>query len=136
MRNGGRASGRASIRTEGPHRVGALELVTMRSSEARERIGVWSEAFARQTREHPFRSLAVALAAGFVLGGGLFTRAAMRVVGTGLRVGLRMAVMPLVTQSLVTLGEGLLTPRARVGVDRSFDAHSTANKRKPPHEAQ
>jgi hypothetical protein len=139
MRNGGRASGVSSARAGERHQeVGTLETVARRSSEARKRIGAWREELARQTREHPVRSLAVALGVGFVLGGGLFSRVTARIVGTGLRVGLRMAVMPLVTQSLVALGDGLLTPRAPVdvGADRPIDPRSEINKRRRTHEAQ
>src|SRR5580692_10583995 len=81
--------------------MGALELVAKRSSEARERLGTWIETLAQEAREHPIRTVAVALGVGFVLGGGLFSRLTARIVGTGARIGLRMAVVPLMAQGLV-----------------------------------
>jgi hypothetical protein len=49
-----------------------------------------------------------------------------------------MAVLPLVTQGLVTLGDGLLTQRepVEVGTDRPIDPRSETNKRRRTHEAQ
>ena len=44
--------------------------------------------------------IAGALAVGFVLGGGLFTRLTARIAGAGLRMGL-MAALPLMQQELV-----------------------------------
>jgi hypothetical protein len=134
MRNGGRAGA-----PRPDHRpVGTLELVARRSSAARRRVGAWRDELKRQTLQHPVRSLAVALGVGFVLGGGLFSRVTARIVGTGLKLGLRMAVVPLVTQGLITLGDGLLTPRAPVDVGdaRPTDPRSETTKRRPTHEAQ
>ena len=136
MRNGGRAGA-----PRPDHRpAGTIELVARRSSEARKRVGAWRAELTRQTREHPIRSLAVALGVGFVLGGGLFSRVTARIVGTGLKLGLRMAVVPLVTQGLITLGDGLRPPRAPVEVgadaDHPTDPRSATNKRRRTHEAQ
>jgi hypothetical protein len=71
-------------------------------------IESWSDALARQTEEHPFRSVAVALGAGYVLGGGLFSPLTARVAGAAVRIGLRLAIVPFVTQSLVAAGETIL----------------------------
>jgi hypothetical protein len=135
-----RSAGRAGAPRPDHRPVGTLELVARRSSQARKRVGAWRTELTRQTREHPVRSLAVALGVGFVLGGGLFSRIAVRIVGTGLKLGLRMAVVPLVTQSLITLGDGLRTPRAPVEVgadaERPTDPRSATNKRRRTHEAQ
>ena len=59
----------------------------------------------RQTREHPGRSVAMAVGVGYVLGGGLFSRLTARIVGTGIRVGLRTALLPFVTEGLLALGQ-------------------------------
>lgn len=45
----------------------------------------------RELAEHPYRTLALAAAAGYVLGGGLFTPLTGRI----LRIGLRAAMLPL-----------------------------------------
>jgi hypothetical protein len=42
---------------------------------------------------------------GYVLGGGLFSRLTARIVGTGLRIGLRTALLPFVTEGLLVLGQ-------------------------------
>jgi hypothetical protein len=67
----------------------------------RRRIGLWGEALARETKAHPGRSVALALGAGFLLGGGLFSPFTARVVAVGMRAGLRMAVVPLLTQGIL-----------------------------------
>ena len=118
--------------------VGALELVATRASEARERLGTWIDTLAEEVREHPIRTVAVALGVGFVLGGGLFSRLTARIVGTGVRIGLRMAVVPLMAQGLVALGDDLLAPRppaVEVG-DHSSDPHHPTKTRRRTHEAQ
>ena len=50
-------------------------------------------------QRNPYGMVAGALAVGFVLGGGLFTRLTARIAGAGLRMGL-MAALPLVQQEL------------------------------------
>jgi hypothetical protein len=116
---------------------GALQIVAKRSSEARQRIGTWRDRLVRQTKEHPGRMVAAALGAGFVLGGGLFSRITARIVGNGLRIGLRMAVVPFVTQSLLALGGGALMQGTDAGEDDhgSSDPRSTI-KRRRTHETQ
>ena len=127
---------RKSARADGP--LAALEHVARRSAEARERLDAWTERLVRETRRHPIRTVAWALGAGFVLGGGLSSRLVARVVGAGLRIGLRMAAVPLMTQGLVALGDGLRAqrfPPAEVGDDAS-DSHSEGKARRRTHEAQ
>jgi hypothetical protein len=97
-------------RDDGPW--GALKVVPRRSSAARERFDAWTELLERETRKHPLRALAVALGVGVVLGGGLFSGVTARLVGAGARIGLRMAVVPLMAQGLIALGECLHAPRA------------------------
>jgi hypothetical protein len=115
---------------EDRHDVGGVELAVRRWSGGRARIGAWRDTLARQTREHPMGSLAAALGVGFVLGGGLFSRVTVRIVATGLRVGLRMAVVPLMARTLVTLEEELIGPPAGNDDAHAFDTHSTVNQRK------
>ena len=109
MRNGTRRPRAPSTRAGNSRHAGGTDIVTRRSSAVRSGIGQCREMLARQTKEHPGRSVALALGAGYLLGGGLFSRLTARVVGTGIRMGLRMAVIPFITQSIVALGEGMLT---------------------------
>lgn len=74
--------------------------IPLRVREASKQIGAWSQAMGRQVQAHPGRSVALAVGAGYLLGGGLFSRLTFRVVGTGMRIGLRLLV-PYLTQTLV-----------------------------------
>jgi hypothetical protein len=51
----------------------------------------------------PNGTLAAALGVGYVLGGGVFTPLTARALGLGVRLGLRLVVLPLVTEQLVDL---------------------------------
>jgi hypothetical protein len=57
----------------------------------------------RRMEQHPYRTLAAALGTGYVLGGGLFSPATRRLVGAGLKIGLRVAAVPLLKQQLSEL---------------------------------
>lgn len=87
-----------------------LNTLSRRSAQARERVNGWSETVLRYTRENPGRSVGLALGAGYVLGGGLFSGLTARLLGAAVRIGLRVAVVPLVADSIAALGEGLLGP--------------------------
>ena len=50
-------------------------------------------------QRNPYGMVAGAVAVGFVLGGGLFTRLTARIAGAGLRIGL-MAALPLLQREL------------------------------------
>ena len=52
---------------------------------------------------HPYGTLLAALGVGYVLGGGLFTRLTARLVGLGIRMGIRMAVVPALEAEIVGL---------------------------------
>ena len=52
-------------------------------------------------QRNPYGMVAGAVAVGFVLGGGLFTRLTASIAGAGLRMGL-MAALPLLQQELFT----------------------------------
>jgi hypothetical protein len=54
---------------------------------------------------HPYGTLAAALGIGYVLGGGLFTALTGRIVGLGLRVGLRLALLPMIKDEIADLAE-------------------------------
>lgn len=55
--------------------------------------------FRGRLQRNPYGMVAGALGIGFVLGGGLFTRLAARVLGAGLRVGL-MAALPILEKPI------------------------------------
>jgi hypothetical protein len=78
---------------------------TKSTSEARKQVESLADRLLRQTREHPGRSVAMAVGVGYVLGGGLFSRLTARIVGTAIRIGLRTAVLPFVAESLLVLGQ-------------------------------
>jgi hypothetical protein len=60
--------------------------------------------------------------AGYLLGGGLFSALTARLVGTGVRVAMRLALIPLVTQTVASLGGGLFS------VDESDSASANAEE--------
>jgi uncharacterized membrane protein YhaH (DUF805 family) len=51
-------------------------------------------------KRNPYGMVAGALGIGFALGGGLFTRVASRILGTGLRIGL-MAALPILQKQII-----------------------------------
>jgi ElaB/YqjD/DUF883 family membrane-anchored ribosome-binding protein len=57
--------------------------------------------------EHPWRMLGLAAGAGFILGGGLFTALTGRLLLGGLRIGLRVAALPLVREELLGVFESV-----------------------------
>ncbi len=73
-----------------------------------QRIEGWRETLSEQIDEHPGRTVAIALGTGYLLAGGLFTRLTARLVGLGVRIGLRVGRARLVAQSIVALREALL----------------------------
>jgi hypothetical protein len=87
-----------------------------------------------RVNRHPYGTIAAALGIGYVLGGGIFSRLTGRILGLGLRVGLRLAALPLIKEELYGLAEGLTAGgegqeghagRARAG-------HGNTNKEKEP----
>lgn len=50
--------------------------------------------------ENPWKVLGIAVAAGYIAGGGLFSSLTPKLLGLGIRIGLRMAVLPVVRQEL------------------------------------
>ena len=80
-----------------------MAVVARPPSRRRKQPESLADKLVRQTREHPGRSVAMAVGVGYVLGGGLFSRLTARIVGAGLRIGLRTALLPFVMESLVTL---------------------------------
>jgi len=56
---------------------------------------------------HPFGTVAAALGIGYVLGGGLFTPLTGRIVRLGVRIGMRLAVLPLFRQEIAQLVDSI-----------------------------
>lgn len=73
------------------------------SSDVRKNINHWRKTVVREAQERPGRTIAIALGAGYLLGGGLFSALTARILGTGVRVGMRLALIPLVTQGVASL---------------------------------
>jgi uncharacterized membrane protein YhaH (DUF805 family) len=59
-------------------------------------------------KRNPYGMVAGALGIGFALGGGIFTRLASRILGSGLRIGL-MAALPIVQKQII---EALTKPKS------------------------
>jgi hypothetical protein len=93
---------------------------TKRATQPRKQVGSaasvaslasWADKLTRQTREHPGRSVAMAVGVGYLLGGGLFSRLTARILGAGIRIGLRTALLPVVTEGLLALGQKQTTQK-------------------------
>lgn len=59
---------------------------------------------AGRIQRHPYQTLLIAAGVGYILGGGLFTRLTLNV----LRVGARVAAIPIVRRELLVAAEGVL----------------------------
>jgi hypothetical protein len=92
-RNGGRNA-------ESPRLLSAVE-------EARESISTTIDDVRERVEKQPVKTLALAVGAGYVVGGGLFTPLTGRLFYTGLRVALRLAALPLVREELMALVEAI-----------------------------
>lgn len=92
-RNGGRGG-------ESPRLLSAVE-------EARESINTTIEDVRERVQKQPVKTLALAVGAGYVVGGGLFTPLTGRLFYTGLRIALRLAALPLVREELMALVEAI-----------------------------
>jgi len=72
-----------------------------------------------RVQRNPYGTVAAALGVGFVLGGGLFTPLTARIVGLGLRVGVRLALLPMLKDQISeladTLGGEVETKKGRRG---------------------
>ena len=78
-------------------------------TRARESVDDLRDAVDLQGRvdRHPYGTVAAALGIGYLLGGGLFTPLTGRLVGLAMRIGLRLAVLPVVRDELAGLAESL-----------------------------
>jgi hypothetical protein len=67
-----------------------------------------------RVNRNPYGTVAAALGIGYVLGGGLFTPLTARIVGMGLRIGMRLAVLPLLKQEVAEVLESIEEDDGRV----------------------
>jgi hypothetical protein len=61
-----------------------------------------------RVERNPYRTVALALGAGYLLGGGATAPVTGRALGLGFRLGLRMVVLPLLAERLVELARDAL----------------------------
>jgi len=62
----------------------------------------------RQVSRHPYGTVAAALGIGYALGGGIFTPLTSRLVRRGLRIGIRIALLPVVKAELSELAAAFI----------------------------
>jgi hypothetical protein len=86
----------------------------------------------RETRERPWRAVAVAAGAGYVLGGGLLSPLTARLLGLGLRVGLRASMVPLLSAGITQWASSLLERQEDdvIGEDDSNGAAGSSPRRR------
>jgi hypothetical protein len=107
----------------------------MRDGGGRGGPSTWGASLARETRERPVRTVALTVGTGFVLGGGLFSPIAVRLLGAGVRLGVRFALLPLVAEGLAALA-GRALAQAGAPLDVSPQPGSESTTRRDAHEAQ
>jgi hypothetical protein len=89
---------------------GALALIRTSSAEVRSRVKGWGSLLNGELERRPFRTLSIALGAGYLLGGGLFSRLTVRLASIGLRLGLPIGLR-LLADDLGSIGIGAETRR-------------------------
>jgi len=94
--SGGGAKKRARRDSETPSLSAAV-------SDARQSVGTMLEDWRDMVDEHPIKALGLALAAGYVVGGGLLTTFTGRLLLGGARIGIRLAALPMVRDELMGL---------------------------------
>jgi hypothetical protein len=88
--------------------VGRLRSASVQAVELGARPREWLRLLERETNAHPFRTAGLVAGAGFVLGGGLFTPLMGRVLSVGVRLAMRMAIVPALARGLGEMSEELL----------------------------
>jgi hypothetical protein len=76
-------------------------LLTDRAFAARDRLTQLREDVTREVEHRPFRTLALAAGAGYLLAGGLFSRLTLRVIS----LGTRLAILPLIAAEIAAARE-------------------------------
>ena len=64
-------------------------------------------AIEERVNRNPYGSIAAALGIGYVLGGGIFTPLTSRIVALGLRIGIRLAILPMLKDEISVLADAL-----------------------------
>jgi len=82
-----------------------------------------------RVRRNPYGTMAAGLGIGYLLGGGLFSPLTGRVVGLGLRIGLRLAVLPLLKRELSELAQAFEEGASEEGA-RGRRTRANVNKEK------
>jgi hypothetical protein len=80
---------------------------------------------------NPYGMIAAALGVGYVLGGGLFSPLTARLVGLGMRMGLRLAAIPFLENELRELTETVIngsSDESSEGVERKSHRARGTNK--------
>jgi hypothetical protein len=96
-RDGG---GRSATLGQRVDRVGdTAQQAWSRTREAYDEIKGTLDVEGRVNR-HPYGTLAAAVGVGYVLGGGLFSPLTARILGFGVRIGLRLAAIPMLRDEL------------------------------------
>lgn len=60
-----------------------------------------------RVRRNPYGTVGAALGIGFVLGGGIFTPLTARIVGLAVRLGVRLALLPMLKDQISELADSL-----------------------------
>ena len=74
-----------------------------------------------RVNRHPYGSVAAAVGIGYVLGGGIFTPLTSRIVALGLRIGVRLALLPMLREEISAIAEAVTgeePPSGRKGRSR------------------
>lgn len=69
----------------------------------------------RRMSEQPYTTLLLALAGGYLLGGGLFTPVTRRALGLGVQLAVRAAILPMLGESLLGLFNNAAQPNPASG---------------------
>jgi len=75
---------------------------------------------------HPYGTVAAALGIGYVLGGGLFTSLTSRIFGLGLRIGVKLAVLPMLKDEISVLADALTGENESEGKGKGRRSGTTA----------
>lgn len=85
-----------------------------------------------RVRRHPYGTLAAAVGVGYVLGGGLFSPLTARLLGLGIRIGMRLAVLPFITDELSGLVESMGGAESEESTKTRRTTKANVNKGRQP----